>query len=474
MTSHIPVTTSRREFLTKSANGFGALALPALLASEVAASPQSNNPLAAKAPHFAPKAKAVIYLFMVGAPSQMETFDPKPVLDKLNGQLMPKSFGEIKGQFVKQGTPLLGSQWKFKKYGQSGADVSDLFPHVATCVDDIAFIRSCYADSFVHAPAMYQMLTSRVLSGHPSLGSWVTYGLGSVSENLPAYCVMTQPEGLPEGGSPMWSNGYLPTVFQGTQLRGGKTPILNLDLPKHTNSQQQRHLLDYLRRMNEMNQSAADSELAARVASYELAFRMQQHAPEAVDISKESEATKKLYGLDAPHTKEFGTRCLLARRLVERGVRFIQLYSGGGPVSTQWDAHDMIKENHDKMCSWTDQPIAALLKDLKSRGMLDSTLVVWASEFGRTPVSENGKGRDHNPEGFTIWMAGGGIKGGTTIGQTDELGFKTVGERYHPRDINATILHLMGLDQWKLTFKHNGRDERLTDFGGNVIQQIVA
>ena len=474
MNSHIPVTTSRREFLTKSANGFGALALPALLAHEIAASPQSNNPLAAKAPHFAPKAKAVIYLFMVGAPSQMETFDPKPVLDKLNGQLMPKSFGEIKGQFVKQGTPLMGSQWKFKKYGQSGADVSELFPHIATCVDDIAFIRSCYADSFVHAPAMYQMLTSRVLSGHPSLGSWVTYGLGSVSENLPAYCVMTQPEGLPEGGSPMWSNGYLPTVFQGTQLRGGKTPILNLDLPKHTNSQQQRHLLDYLRRMNEMNQSAADSELAARVASYELAFRMQQHAPEAVDFSKESEATKKLYGLDAPHTKEFGTRCLLARRLVERGVRFIQLYSGGGPVSTQWDAHDMIKENHDKMCSWTDQPIAALLKDLKSRGMLDSTLVVWASEFGRTPVSENGKGRDHNPEGFTIWMAGGGIKGGTTIGQTDELGFKTVGERYHPRDINATILHLMGLDQWKLTFKHNGRDERLTDFGGNVIQPIIS
>ena len=223
-----------------------------------------------------------------------------------------------------------------------------------------------------------------------------------------------------------------------------------------------------------MNQAAEDTELAARVASYELAFRMQQHAPEAVDFSKESEATKKLYGLDAPHTKEFGTRCLLARRLVERGVRFIQLYSGGGPVSTQWDAHDMIKENHDKMCSWTDQPIAALLKDLKSRGMLDTTLVVWASEFGRTPVSENGKGRDHNPEGFTIWMAGGGIKGGTTIGQTDELGFKTVGERYHPRDINATILHLMGLDQWKLTFKHNGRDERLTDFGGNVIQPIIS
>ena len=322
MKSHIPITTSRREFLTKSANGFGALAL---LNHEIAANPQSNNPLAAKVPHFAPKAKAVIYLFMVGAPSQMETFDPKPVLDKLKGQPMPKSFGEIKGQFVKQGTPLLGSQWKFKKYGQSGADVSDLFPHVATCVDDIAFIRSCYADSFVHAPAMYQMLTSRVLSGHPSLGSWVTYGLGSVSENLPAYCVMTQPEGLPEGGSPMWSNGYLPTVFQGTQLRGGKTPILNLDLPKHTNAKQQRHLLDYLRRMNEMNQSPEDSELAARVASYELAFRMQQHAPEAVDFGKESEATKKLYGLDAPHTKEFGTRCLLARRLVERGVRFIQL-----------------------------------------------------------------------------------------------------------------------------------------------------
>ncbi len=481
MKSHLPFAHSRREFLSQSANGFGALALSSLLNQEVTANPQSasqtpqlQNPLAAQKPHFAAKAKAVIYLFMVGGPSQMETFDPKPVLDKMHGQQLPKSFGEIKSQFVKQGTPLMGSHWKFKKYGQSGIEVSELFPHVATCIDDIAVLRSCYADSFVHAPAMYQMMTSRVLSGHPSLGSWVTYGLGSESENLPAYCVLTQPEGLPEGGSPMWSNGYLPTLYQGTQLRNGATPILHLAPPKEMNNAQQRHVLDYLRKMNEANQNANDTELSARIASYELAYRMQKHAPEAVDVSKETEATKKLYGLDQAHTKEFGTRCLLARRLVERGTRFVLLFSGGGPVSTQWDAHDMIKQNHEKMCSWTDQPIAGLLKDLKSRGLLDSTLVVWGSEFGRTAVSENGKGRDHNPEGFSMWMAGGGVKGGQTIGQTDDLGFKCVGEKYHPRDINATILHLMGLDQWKLTFKHNGRDERLTDFGGNVIQPILA
>ena len=479
--SHIPIATSRREFLTQSANGFGALALSSLLAHEAAANPnsaikppQSNNPLAPKAPHFAAQAKAVIYLFMVGGPSQMETFDPKPVLNQMHGQQLPKSFGEVKGQFVKQGTPLLGSQWKFKKYGQAGIEVSELFPHIASCIDDIAVLRSCYTESAVHAPAMYQMLTSRVLAGHPSLGSWVTYGLGTESQNLPAYCVLTQPEGLPEGGAPMWSNGYLPTLYQGTQLRGGKTPILHLDPPQHSNSKQQRHLLDYLRQMNQMNQAAEDGEMAARIASYELAFRMQQHAPEAVDVSKESEATKKLYGLDSPHTREFGTRCLLARRLVERGVRNVLLFSGGGPVSTQWDAHDLIRENHDKMALWTDQPIAGLLKDLKSRGMLDSTVVVWGTEFGRTPVSENGKGRDHNPDGFSMWMAGGGIKGGQVIGHTDDLGFKCVSERYHPRDINATILHLLGLDQWKLTFKHNGRDERLTDFGGNIIKSILA
>ena len=476
--THLPLASSRRDFLFRAGNGFGALALSSLLANGVAAKGDEKsrkviNPLAPKSPHFAPKAKAVIFLFMVGGPSQMETFDPKPVLDKLHGQQMPASFGEVKSQFVKNGTPLMGSAWKFKKYGQSGIEVSDLFPHTATCVDDLAIIRSCYTESFVHAPAMYQMMSGRVLAAHPSLGSWVTYGLGSESENLPAYCVMTQPQGLPEGGSPMWGAGYLPAVHQGTLLRNGSTPILHLSPPPEISRDQQRGMLDFMRRMNEMT-AGEDAELAARISSYELAFRMQQHAPEAVDLSKESKATTGLYGLNDSETNEFGTRCLLARRLVERGVRFVQLYSGGGPVSVQWDAHDNIKTNHEQMCRWTDKPIAGLLKDLKSRGLLDSTLVIWGTEFGRTPVSENGKGRDHNPTAFSMWMAGGGVKGGQVIGQTDEIGFKTVGPRYHPRDLHATILQLLGLDQMNLTYLHNGRNERLTDFGGNVIEQIIA
>jgi hypothetical protein len=483
---HFPLAPTRRDFLAKAANGFGSMALSYLLARDAKASEAEGlargedrkllNPLAPKQPHFPAKAKAVIFLFMVGGPSHMETFDPKPTLDKLHGQQMPASFGEVKSQFVKAGTPLMGSAWKFKKYGQSGIEVSDLFPHLATCVDDIAFIRSCYTESFVHAPAMYQLMCGRVLSTHPSLGSWVTYGLGSESENLPAYCVMTQPEGLPEGGAPMWGASFLPTIHQGTVLRNGATPILNLAPQKEIGGDQQRRMLDFMRRMNEMSIHEGredDTELAARVSAYELAFRMQQHAPEAVDLSKESKETKKLYGLDDPQTSEFGGRCLLARRLVERGVRFILLFSGGGPVSVQWDAHDNMVTNHEQMCRWTDKPIAGLLKDLKGRGMLDSTLVVWGTEFGRTPVSENGKGRDHNPTAFTMWMAGGGVKGGTVAGQTDEIGFKTVGERYHPRDIHATILNQLGLDQMKLTYLHNGRNERLTDFGGRVIEPIV-
>ena len=467
---------SRREFLQHSANGFGAYALASMLASETAANPQSeiSNLKSAKAPHFAPKAKAVILLFMVGGPSQMETFDPKPMLTKMHGQQMPASFGEVKSQFVKAGTPLLGSAWTFKKHGQSGLEISELYPHLATCADDLAVIRSCYSESFVHAPAMYEWTSGRVLPAHPSLGSWVTYGLGSETKNLPAYCVMTQPQGLPEGGAPMWGAGYLPAVYQGTQLRNGATPILDLAPTNGSNRAQQGNLLKFMRQMNEARLRADDNELAARIEAYELAFRMQQHAPEAVDLSKETVATKLLYGVNETDTQEFGTRCLLARRLVERGVRFVTLFSGGGPVSSQWDAHDDIKGNHEQMCRWTDKPIAGLLKDLKSRGLLDSTLVIWATEFGRTPVSENGKGRDHNPTAFSMWMAGGGIKGGQAIGETDELGFKTVSQRYHARDIHATMLHLLGLDQMKLTYLNNGRNERLTDFGGTVIEQLFS
>jgi hypothetical protein len=475
--SHLPLATTRRDFLFRAGNGFGSLALAYLLARETAAeekgkTPPAINPLAPSRPHFQPQAKAVIFLFMVGGPSQVETFDPKPALDHLHGQQLPPSFGEIKSQFIKPGTPLLGSAWKFKRHGQSGIEVSDLFPHLATCVDDLAVIRSCYTESFVHAPAMYQMMSGRLLAAHPSLGSWVTYGLGSESENLPAYCVMTQPQGLPEGGAPMWGAGYLPAVYQGTLLRSGPTPILHLAPPREVSGRQQRRMLDFLRQMNELSLTAEDTELSARVASYELAFRMQQHAPEAVDLSRETAETKRLYGLDDPQTQEFGTRCLLARRLVERGVRFVLLFSGGGPVSLQWDAHDNVLANHEQMCRWTDRPVAALLKDLKRRGLLESTLVIWGSEFGRTPVSENGKGRDHNPYGFTIWLAGGGVKGGQVIGATDPVGYAAIDTPVHPNDLQATILHALGIDQHRLYYQHHNRREKVTVNGGTVVKQV--
>jgi uncharacterized protein (DUF1501 family) len=321
---------------------------------------------------------------------------------------------------------------------------------------------------------MYELHSGRTLMGFPSLGSWVTYGLGSASENLPAYCVMVQPEGTPEGGAPCWGAGFLPTVYQGTLLRKGSSPILNLKPPADVSPEQQRRTLDLIKRMNEVDLDPDDSELAARIATYELAFRMQQHAPEAVDLSKETAATKTAYGLDDKRTADFGTRCLLARRLVERGVRFVQLYSGGGPLITQWDAHDDINGNHEKMCGHVDKPIAALLKDLKHRGLLESTLVVWASEFGRTPMSQGGKGRDHNPYGYTMWMAGGGVKGGQAYGATDEFGLRAVTDRVSVHDFHATILHLLGLDHEKLTFLHNARDERLTDVAGTVIDDIIA
>lgn len=472
--SHLPAVSTRRDLLFRAGGGFGALALSALLADEsAAAGPTTLNALAPRDPHFKPRAKSVIFLFMVGGPSHLETFDPKPELDRLDGQQLPSSFGEIKSQFIKAGTPLMRSQWKFRKYGQSGIEVSDLYPHLAGCVDDMAIIRSVHCESFVHAPAMYQMMSGRTLAGHPSLGSWVTYGLGTVSQDLPAYCVLTQPQGLPEGGAPMWEAAYLPAVYQGTVLRSGSAPILHLKPPADVSERQQRRVFDYLREINSLSSDEGGSELSARIAAYELAYRMQKHAPEAVDLTKESAETQSLYGLDHASTAEFGTRCLLARRLVERGVRFVQLYSGGGPLSAQWDAHDHMVENHERMCRWTDKPIAALLKDLKRRGLLDSTLVVWGGEFGRTPVTQNGKGRDHNPYGFTMWMAGGGIKGGTVYGATDEIGYRAVQDPVHPRDIHATMLHLLGLDHLRLTVLHNGRNERLTDFGGRVIDKIL-
>ena len=471
---HTLHAASRREFLFRSGGGLGGVALNWLLAQEARGDKPhgSPNPLAAKKPHFAPKAKRVIFMFMVGGPSQMDLFDPKPGLAKWAGKPLPESTGRPKSQFTSGQEVILPSTRKFAKHGKSGIELSDLLPHLATCADDICFLRSCWCSNTVHAPAMYELHSGRTLMGWPSLGSWVTYGLGGVTENLPAYCVMPQPEGVPEGGAPCWSSAFLPPVYQGTLLRRGPNPIINLKPPADTGAEQNRRAFDLVQKLNAA-QAGGDAELDARTASYELAFKMQTHAPDAVDLAKETAATKTAYGLDDAKTADFGARLLLARRLVERGVRFVSVYSGGGPLVTQWDAHDDVNANHGKMCGHVDRPIAALLKDLKRRGLLKDTLVVWCSEFGRTPNSQGGKGRDHNPLGYSMWLAGGGAKGGTVVGTTDEFGLNAVDDPVSVNDFHATILHLLGMDHEKLTFRHSGRDERLTDVGGFVIEKAV-
>ncbi len=470
-----PSAASRRDFLYQSGGGLGGIALSWLLHAQAKGEEPrgSSNPLAAKKPHFEPKAKRVIFLFMVGGSSQMDLFDPKPGLEKWHGKALPEATGRPKSQFTTGQETVLASTRKFAKHGQSGQWVSDLMPNFAKCVDDVCFLKSCWCTNTIHAPAMYELHTGRTLMGHPSIGSWVTYGLGSTSENLPAYCVMPQPEGVPEGGAPCWGSAYLPAVYQGTLLRKGPAPILNLKPPADVSAEQNRASFDLVKKLNERNLTPGDTDLQARISSYELAYRMQSHAPDAVDLSQETAETKTLYGLDDKTTADFGTRLLLARRLVERGVRFVQVYSGGGPLSMQWDAHDDINGNHEKMCGHVDKPIAALLADLKRRGMMKDTLVVWCSEFGRTPNSQGSRGRDHNPLGYTMWLAGGGAKGGTSIGRTDDFGLKAVEDKVSVNDFHATILHLLGLDHEKLTTRHNGRDERLTDVAGEVVAGAV-
>ncbi|QEL13192.1 DUF1501 domain-containing protein [Limnoglobus roseus] len=458
---------NRRHFLTQAGGG---IALNWMLANTATAG--TINPLAAKKPHFPAKAKRVIFLFMVGGPSQMDLFDPKPELTKRHGQPLPEMTGRPKSQFTTGKETILASTRKFQQHGRTGAWVSDLMPHLADCVDDICFLKSCWCTNTIHAPAMYELHSGRITMGHPSLGSWAVYGLGSESENLPAYCVMPQPEGVLEGGAPCWGAGYLPAVNQGTLLRRGANPVLNLKPQPGVSATQNERTFELAKKLNELNLSKGDTDLEARISSYELAFRMQMHAPEAVDLSQESKETKTLYGLDNAKTADFGTRLLLARRLVERGVRFVSVYSGGGPVNMQWDAHDDLNGNHEKMCGLTDKPIAALLKDLKRLGMLKDTLVVWCSEFGRTPNSQGTRGRDHNPLGYTMWLAGGGAKPGS-VGTTDEFGLKAVDRPISVNDYHATILHLLGLDHEKLTIRHNGRDERLTDVAGNVVTDAV-
>jgi hypothetical protein len=460
---------SRRAFFRDAFCGVGGLALSALLEEERA---RSADPLAPKRPPLPAKAKSVIFLYMAGGPSHLDTFDPKPLLNKLHGQRRPAQFGEAKYQFVGKDARLLGSARTFTKHGKSGIEVSDLFPRLARCVDDLAVIRSCHGDKVVHSAAQYELFSGRVVPGFPSMGSWAVYGLGSPSRSLPAYVVMPDPGGALEAGQPMYLNGFLPSVYQPTILRSGPKPVRNLDLPKGVSLEQRRETVRLLRQLNE-EAAREEDDFAARIRSYDLAFRMQTEAPGVFDLSRESNRTLALYGVGEEPTDDYGRRCLLARRLVERGVRFVVVVSGGGPGNMQWDAHKDIEENHRRMAARTDRPMAALLLDLKQRGLLDETLVLWGGEFGRSPEAQDGKGRDHHNLGFTMWLAGGGIKGGKVVGATDEIGLRAAAEPHHFRDIHTTILHQLGLDQDKLTYPHLGRDERLTLIRGKVIDKIV-
>jgi hypothetical protein len=467
---HHELLFTRRDFLTRGGGGFGALALASLLQNDALA---LADPQAPRAPHFPARARSVIFLFMEGGPSHIDLFDPKPLLNKLAGQPLPDSFGDVITPMGEARSPLLQSRRAWKQHGGCGTWVSDWLPHTAECVDDIAVIRSCWADGINHSAGVCQMNTGSILGGRPSLGSWVNYGLGTVNRNLPAFVVMQEGTSQVVNGPRNWSAGFMPAVYQGIRIQGGSEPVPNLNTPEGVTETRQRGKLEFLNRLNRQyaSEHPEQTELEARIASYELAFRMQAEAPEAVDLSRESGATQQLYGMDRKETAGFGRLCLLSRRLVERGVRFVQLYHGAG---SKWDAHAGIEKNHAELCQAMDLPVTGLLRDLKQRGLLDETLVVWGGEFGRTPMSEKGDGRDHNPTGFTMWMAGGGIRGGQVIGETDELGLRAVSDRLHVHDLHATILHLMGIGNMDLVYPYKGRPERPTLNEGAALLKLVA
>ncbi len=472
---HRVTPLTRRDWLVGAGTGFGALALADLLAREATAAPESESrsSAVAGAPWIRPaKARSVIFLFMEGGPSHIDTFDPKPELERLAGRPLPPSFRPVITPMGEGRAPLMASRRKWQQHGQSGIWVSDWLPHIATCADDLAVIRSCWSNGLNHVGGVCQMNTGSTLAGRPSLGSWVNYGMGTENANLPAFIVMQDfPRSQVAGGPRNWGTGFMPAVYQGTRLEGGEEPIANLRTPAEVGPDRQRSKLELLDRLNRRHlESRSDqSELDARIRSYELAFRMQAEAPEAVDLSAESDETRALYGFDDPAAETTGRLCLLARRLVERGVRFIQIYCGAG---SKWDAHSGIELNHAKTCRAMDQPVASLLKDLKRRGLLDQTLVVWGGEFGRTPMSEKGDGRDHNPYGFTMWMAGGGVKPGIVVGKTDEVGLHAIEDRLHVHDIHATILHALGVDHSRLVYRHQGRPERPTVNEGQVFRGL--
>lgn len=452
--------------------GIGWLALLDLMNREAGA---TERPTVIPGPHRAPRAKAVISLFMHGGPSQVDTFDPKPLLAKYSGQTLPPSFGNLNLEFTKTSTAkVLASKRIFRKCGQSGLEMSDIFEHLPGVADELAVIRSCHHTEFNHAPALYMAHSGARLMGRPSLGSWAMYGLGSASQNLPGYVVMR--DGPLKGGPMTYGNGFLPAVYSATELSLSGVPIQYLDRPQSIGGDDQRRVLDFSQRLNRhsLAEQNNDDPLSARIAAYELAYRMQSAAPEAVDLTRESESTKALYGLDNNLTRSFGTQCLSARRLVERGVRFVQLYHGGG--GDGWDTHGGNDSKHLRNGRQIDKPITALITDLKARGLLDSTLIIWGGEFGRTPTSEGSDGRDHSPYGYSVWMAGGGIRGGTVYGATDDFGFRATENPVQVRDLHATILHLLGLQHDKLTYYFQGLQQRLTQIDGDsrVIREILA
>ncbi|MCR9200054.1 MAG: DUF1501 domain-containing protein [Planctomycetaceae bacterium] len=467
---------SRRRFLATAGGGMGMLACAALhqsqggttmaanamVANNMAASTvASSQRAAAELSHFAARAKRVIWLFMHGGPSHVDLFDPKPALTRYSGQPLPDSFGNVMTRRNVKRNPLLAPVRRFRPRGASGLPISDFLPHIAQHADDLCVIRSMHGDSVNHPQSVYQMNTGSILMGSPSVGSWVAYGLGTENQNMPAFVVLPDPGGGLKGGPPAWGSGYLPGSFQGVTMRPGASPILDLRPQPGVSSAQQQRDLSLIDRLNRRHLQARDfdDQLAARVSAYELAFRMQAEAPELVDISKETPATRRLYGIDDKQTREFGERCLLARRMIENGVRFVQLYSGD---TNGWDAHSDVDKNHTQYCQRTDLPVAGLLTDLKQRGLLDDTLVIWGGEFGRMPMSEQGTGRDHNPWGYSVCLAGAGLRGGRAYGATDEIGLRAVEDKVSVNDFHATLLHLLGIDHNELTHFHNGLDKRLT------------
>src|SRR6266849_3346530 len=461
---------SRRQFFQRAGSGLAGIALANMLQQDGLMAAKLADPLAPKKPHHQPKAKSVIWLFMEGGPSHLDLFDPKPTLDKLAGQPLPASFGRPITAMGTASNLLMPSKREWKRHGQSGLWVSDWYPEIAQHVDEMALFQGCWADGLNHVGSVCQMNTGSILAGRPSMGAWVTYGLGTANEDLPTFVVLSDGRD-PLGGSANWNSGFLPALYQGTRFRTGDTPILALKPPAGVSDEQQRNELGLLQKLNQIwaKDKSDDTELDARIRSFELAYQMQSSASDAVDLSKETEATKKMYGMDNPASAVFGANCLMARKLVERGVRFVELYCGDG---SGWDAHNDLEGNHTKYCGASDKPIAGLLSDLKQRGMLKDTLVVWGGEFGRTPFNELTTGRDHNPWGFTMWMAGGGAKGGQYIGTTDEIGLRAVEQPVHVHDIHASILHLLGLNHVSLTYMHNGRAERPTIVSGKLIEGL--